>query len=237
MNIFERLIYDPPRGTLREFEGINTYFEPRDLALYRKLLPEQFAMPRHPLVTIFFADYIRVESWPFIHYRYLEWSAMLRSSWKGEEGWHCLTIPVSKWVAMVAGRYMGFPKYIADKIILTKSGEIWNASAEYKGLENAALEFCPGLTRQLTSWEKEQLDCESLFGNEIVHLLVPPGRGPRAQKVVLCHMVPPTWSPRVGMVRVRVHPSESWAGLVPDAGVFPGTYNRFTGGINLIAVR
>jgi hypothetical protein len=39
------------------------------------------------------------------------------------------------------------------------------------------------------------------------------------------------------MIRVRVHPSESWAGLVPEQGEFTGTYNYFTGGMNLLVFR
>jgi hypothetical protein len=176
MNALERLLYDPPDGVFREFEGINTHFEPRDLLLYRQLLPEQFAMPSRPLVTIFFADYLRVERWPFfIHYRYQEWSVLLRSEWRGEEGWFCLTMPVSRWMAKYLGRQMGFPKYIADEITLSKQESIRIASAKHKGIEQAALEFCPGLTRQVAPWEQEQLEYASLFRDEIVHLLFPPG--------------------------------------------------------------
>lgn len=234
MNILERMIFEPRGGMYREFEGLTTHLEPRDLSLYRKLLPEPFAIPSRPLVTIFVADYIRVVPWPST--RYQEWSVLLKSEWKGEEGWYSVTMPVTKWITMAGGRYLGFPKYIADEITLTRKGETRVATAKYKGLVQLALEFKPGATRQLAPWEKQLAENISFFkGN--VHLLVPPGRGPRAQKVILRHVTEPKWSPEHGMIRVRVDPSESWARLIPNEGPFSGTYNHFIGGANIVAVR
>lgn len=234
MNILDRMIFEPRGGMFREFEGLTTHFEPKDPSLYRKLLPEPFATPSRPVVTIFVADYVRVIPWPMT--RYQEWSVLLRSEWKGEEGWYSVTMPVTKWIAMRGGRYLGFPKYIADEITLARSGETRMATAKYKGVVQLALEFHPSITRQLAPWEKELAENESFFKGD-AHQLVPPGRGPRAQKIILRHVTQPKWSPEHGMIRVRVDPSQSWAGLVPDEGEFPGTYNHFIGGINLIAER
>jgi hypothetical protein len=234
MNIFERMIFEPRGGMFREFEGLATHFEPKDPSLYRKLLPEPFVMPSRPVVMIFVADYIRVVPWPMT--RYQEWSILLKCEWKGKEGWYSVTMPVTRWVAMSGGRYLGFPKYIADEIMLARSGETRVATAKYKGVVQLALEFHPGTTRTLASWEKELADNESFFKGD-AYQLVPPGRGPRVQKVILRHVVQPKWSPEQGMIRVRVDPGESWVGLVPDEGVFPGSYNHFIGGINLIAER
>jgi hypothetical protein len=183
---------------------------------------------------IFVADYVRVVPWPMT--RYQEWSVLLKSNWKEEEGWYSVTMPVTKWIAMSGGRYLGFPKYIADEITLARSGETRLATAKYKGVVQLALEFHPGITRQLAAWEKELAENESFFkGN--AHQLVPPGRGPRAQKIILRHVTQAKWSPVQGMIRVRADPSELWVDLIPEEGVFPGTYNHFTGGINLIAER
>jgi len=233
MSIFDRMIFEPRGGMFREFEGLTTHFEPKDSSLYRKLLPEPFTMPSQPIVTVFVADYIRVVPWPMT--RYQEWSVLLKNEWKGEEGWYPVTMPVTKWVPMKGGRYLGFPKYIVDEIILARSGETRVATAKYKGTVQLVLEFHPGTTRQLAPWEKELADNESFFKKGETHQLVPPGRGPQAQKVILRHVTQPKWSPEHGMIRVRVDPSESWARLVPDEGEFPGTYNHFIGGINLIA--
>ncbi len=232
MNVFERMIFEPRGGMFREFVGLNTHFEPSDPSLYRKLLPEQFAMPSRPVVTIFVADYLRVVPWPMT--RYQEWFVLLKSQWNGEEGWYPVTMPVTRRVAMFGGRYYGFPKYIADEITLVKSEAAYVATAKYKSAVQLTLEFHPNVTHQLAPWEKELAENLSFFKGD-AHLLVPPGRGPRVQKIILHHVIPPKWSPEHGMVCVRVSTSESWAGLVPKEGEFPGTYNHFVGGINLIA--
>ena len=234
MNILERMIFEPQGGMYREFEGITTHLEPQDLSLYRKLLPEPFSIPSLPIITIFVADYLRVFPWPST--RYQEWSVLLKSRWKGEEGWYPITMPVTKWMAMVGGRYLGYPKYIADEITLTRNGEIRTAMAKYKGLMQLALEFKPGVSRQLAPWEKQLAENVSFFKGDI-HLLVPPGRGPRAQKIVTHDLIEAKWSPQHGMIKIRVDPSESWAGLIPNEGRFPGTYNHFVGGTNIVVVK
>ena len=232
MNVFEQIIFEPRGGMFREFEGLNTHFEPSDPSLYRKLLPEPLAMPSRPVVTIFVADYLRVAPWPMT--RYQEWSVLLKSEWKGEEGWYSVTMPVTQRVAMFGGRYLGFPKYIADEISLVRSEEAYVATAKYKSVVQLTLEFNPSVTRQLASWEKELAENLSFFKGDALQL-VPPGRGPRVQKIMLHHVIPPKWVPEHGMVCVQVSPRESWAGLVPKAGEFPGTHNHFVGGMNLIA--
>ncbi len=233
MNPIARWYFNQPGGMYREFEGLAAHFEPKDLSLYQKLLPRPFVLPERPVVTVFFADYQRVTRWPIPNYRYQEWAVLLKSVWKGEEGWYFPAIAVTGWLAMVLGRYLGFPKHIAE-ISLSKMGETRLGTSRYQGLEEISLEYCPGLSRPLVPWEQELIDNPSFFKGD-GHLLVPPARGPRAQKIVLRHIIPPRWSPEPGMIRVRVHPAQPWAGLVPEAGEFPGTYNHFIGGMNLIA--
>lgn len=234
MNFIEKMIFEPKGGMFREFAGLTTHFEPKDIALYRHLLPGQFVMPSQPIVAIFLADYLRV--FPFPMTRYQEWSVLLKTEWKGEVGWYSVTMPVTNWVPMVGGRYLGFPKFVIEEISLKKNGERCSARAVYKGTTQLTLEFQRGLTRPLASWEKELVENESFFkGN--THQLVPPGQGPRAQKIIIRHVVNPKWLPEAGMIRLEATTSALWHGLVPDEGEFPGTYNHFVGGFNLTAER
>lgn len=233
MNIL-KLVFEPHGGMYREFEGLITYFEPKDPVLYRKLLPQPFGVPSQPVVMIFLADYLRVVPWPLK--RYQEWSILLKCDWKGREGWYPLTMPVTTWLAMMGGRYIGFPKYIADEISLTRSGESRGGVGKYKGAVQLALEFKPGITRPLTTWEQEFTDNVSFFKGDALQL-VSPGRGPRVLKVTFHNVTEPKWSPEPGMIWVRANPGETWAGLLPGEGPFPGTYNHFTGGANLVAER
>lgn len=233
MNILERFVFESRGGMYREYDGLTTHLEPKDYSLYRTLLPQTFGMPSQPVVTILVADYLRVVPWPST--RYQEWAVLLRCEWRGEVGWYCVTMPVSKWLPMVGGRYLGFPKYVADEITLTRSGESRAAAAKYRGIVQLELEFKPGTTRQLAPWEKELAEDVTFFKEGDLYLLVPPGRGPRTRKITLTDVTEPKWSPEHGMIRVRVDPSESWAALIPDEGPFPGTYNHFIGGANFEA--
>jgi hypothetical protein len=231
MNALERWYFDVPGGMYREFAGIITHFQPKDLALYRELLPQQLEMPELPVVTVFFADYQRVVRPPLNHYHYQEWSATLKGVWCGEAAWYMLAISVTRRIANAAGRYLGFPKYISE-ITLTKQGDSWIGTAADKGAIDVSLEFSPGLTRPLEAWERELVENEALFKGDAL-VLVPPGRGPRAQRIHLQHVVTPQWTAVPGMARLKVNPEQNWKGLVPDAGEFAGSYNTFRGGMNL----
>lgn len=231
MNSIDRLLYNPKGGQFREFDGVTTHLEPKDVSLYRQVLPHPLTMPRRPIVTLFATDYIRVGPWPLT--RYQEWSVLLRCAYNGEEGWFSLTMPVTKWVPMTGGRRIGFPKYIADEITVKHMGETVVASGKHKGVTQIKLEFRPGLTRSLTDWERQLMDDPTFFKAGDTFLLVPPGKGPRMLRITLENVVQPNWSPCPGMVQVQVDPSENWAGLIPSGSAFPGTTNHFVGGVNL----
>lgn len=233
MNALERWYFDVPGGMYREFVGITAHFQPQDVALYRKLLPQQFDMPALPVVTVFFADYLRLVRPPFNHYRYQEWAALLKGVWRDEVAWYVLAISVTGWVAKASGRYLGFPKFISD-ITLSKQDDSWLGTGVSKEVIDVSLEFYPGLSRPLEVWERELVENESLFKGDAL-VLVPPSRGPRAQRIHLQHIVTPQWTAVPGMARLKVNPDQNWKGLVPDVGEFAGSYNTFRGGMNLIA--
>ena len=232
MNLLERILFHPIGGQFREFVGLTTHIEPRDINLYRSLLPQPFELPDHPLVTIFLADYLWVSPWPFA--RYQEWSVLLKCRYAQQEEWYPITMPVTSGIAMRGGRHLGFPKYVVDRISLSEEGDNFRGSAIHQGTLQIELGFRPDHTRPLVAWEKELANNPSFFKGDCF-CLVPPGIGPRIQKIKLVHVIPPIWAPRHGMLTVRVSPDEPWAGLLPEPGPFPGTYNHFIGGINLKA--
>jgi hypothetical protein len=53
MDFLDRLLYRPPGGQFREYRGITCHLEPKDLSLYRRLLPDCFALPQQPVVTLY----------------------------------------------------------------------------------------------------------------------------------------------------------------------------------------
>ncbi len=145
-------------------------------------------------------------------------------------------MPVTKRVPMMGGRNLGFPKYIVDSITFTRQGNGWLAQSVFKGKPQLSFEFKPGLTRSLMPWEEEIMADESFFKQNDAFLLVPPAQGPHAQRIRIENVVPAQWSPEPGMVHIEVDQSELWAGLVPPGILFPGCYNHFKGGANLIVV-
>jgi len=234
--------FKPKGGMYREFQGIKMIAEPKDISLYRSLLPEQFSMPKHPSVFFFIADYLKVATWPFKILpwrmtRYQEGAVFLRSLFKQEEGWFCLTMPISSWPSMAPGRYfLGFPKYVVNKITLEKKDDNWHGIINYKNKQILGLKFEPGIKRNLNPWEKQILDKEAFF-EDFAYLLYPAEKGPTINKVCLKEVIPSQWSPELGMVEVNISPDTFWADLIATDTPYPGMYNYFIGSNNLISER
>jgi hypothetical protein len=50
---------------------------------------------------------------------------------------------------MSAGRYLGYPAYVADSISLVRHGQGWPARAAHRGVHELAMEFQPANRRRL----------------------------------------------------------------------------------------
>lgn len=220
------------KGMWQEFPGIYTAVEPMDLGVYRRLLPRQLEMPDRPVVAFFIVDYVTVVPWPMGPY--LEGAVALSCKYKGEDGFHVLTMPVTEAVANQGGRSLGFPKYVADEIILAQSGQGWKGVVTHRGKVRLSLEFTPGLTRELSPVEKELIGGPMTRMEVTSFQLVPPGKGPRLNRITLAPVVPAKWETRQGMVRIHISPDDPWAGLVPDGTMSPGLFQVFTGGNNMV---
>ncbi len=220
------------RNIWEDLQGIFTMVEPADLTLYRELLPEQFSMPDHPMVGIFVIDYIDTEPWLITPTRplrpYLESSIFLRCKYKDQAGWYSLTMPVTTEAANIGGRKIGFPKYVADRIVLDQTDTGWIGTVVHQGKTPISLEFTP--TPLANIGELGPIHDEFIKGRgeaELkgpVILLKPPGEGPKVN-VVPCSP-PPLSFRKTGMVRIVL--AEPWNGLVPAGTVSPGLFQRFT---------
>ena len=71
------------------------------------------------------------------------------------------------------------------------------------------------------------------FFEESSHVLFPAERGPKIKKVWMEEVIPPQWSPELGMVQVTIDPDDPWADLISADITYPGMYNYFVGGSNL----
>lgn len=201
----------------RASRTIGVLVPPRDVGLYRRLLPDQFEMPAHPLVAICITDNIDVGPWPLT--RYQLGFISLRSSYRGEEGWHPVTMPENKWVPVWAGRTMGFPKYVADHVSLVQVGDGWRGQVIHARELRFALEFVPGDV-EAPQWLSDGWD---VLGP--THNLRPPSRGPRVSIVREniesdAHRTPDIVT---GPVTVICSPGEPAAGLVQSGATFYGS--------------
>ena len=227
-------------GIYREYRGIKMIAQPKDTTLYRSLLPEKFSIPEQPSVFIFIADYLKVALWPFKILpwnitRYQEGGVFLWSNYQGEEGWFCLNMPISNWLGMAQGRYfLGFPKYVAEKISLEEDNENWHGWVKHKDKLKLNLNFTAGIKRTLALWEEQILDNEAFF-EDSSYLLFPAERGPTVNKVWMEEVTQPKWSPVLGMVQITVDPDDPWADLIATGTAYPGMYNYFVGGNSLMS--
>lgn len=236
------LLFKPLGGMYRKYHGIKIIAEPKDISLYRSLLPLQFLMPKHPAVFLFIADYLKVAPWPFkilpwAVSRYQEAGVFIRCSYQEVEGWFCLDMPISSWPAMALGRYlMGFPKHVVDKISLDKKDENWHGWVKHKEKTILILNFSQGIKQNLSSWEEKILNDKAFF-KDIAYLLIPAEKGPGINKIWWQEAVLPQWSPELGMVEVKISPDTFWTGLIATDTFHPGMYNYFVGANNLISER
>jgi len=215
-------------GMWQDYHGIYTTFEPADLKLYRKLLPDILDMPDQPLVTLFVVDYVTVV--PFPMSPYLEGSVAIKCKYKGEDGWHILSMPVTTTVANIAGRLIGFPKYVADEVALIKKDPGTIGVVRHKGSVKLSLEYTPGLGREITDEEKRIIELGAVGAEEPRFLLVPPAKGPVLKRVIMAERVPTKWEKETGVVKIHIKPDDPWAGLVAAGAEKVGQFNHFVGG-------
>jgi Acetoacetate decarboxylase (ADC) len=230
MNVLDRY-FAPARGAIREFLGINAIFEPADLRLYERMLPRPFGMPDRPLVSIMAIDYLSVGPWPLTPWQ--EWTIMLRCAWRDGAGWHPVTSPVTKWLPMSAGRYLGYPKYVADEITIAQNGDTLTARSVHRGIQQLSLHFEPTATAGPISCAPDLLADPALFKGD-VYVILPRGTTTIAQRVSM-HYVAANWTSVQGSIQFQGDRTQPWIGLVPLAGPIAGQAGRFIGGLNLVA--
>lgn len=88
------------------------YYETQEKEAYRNLLPELFGMPNRLLVYTFICDFYKMKGQT---QPYKEASIFILGTYKGEEIWHCIYMPVTSEESMRAGiNRLGLPKSIGD---------------------------------------------------------------------------------------------------------------------------
>jgi len=192
---------------------------PADLALYRSLLPAAFDMPEAPLVAISVVNYYDV-TLPLTPYS--EGYVVMQCRYQGRTGWYVLTMPVDDEVANAGGRYLGFPKYVADEIDLSDTEGAWSGRVAHQGRDVMRVEFTP----QSGSMPVERSSSDPGLP---IFLLVPPGEGPQVNEVNLELFGPRRTVTIVGSATIEADAAEAWAGLLPADGAASATLDETMG--------
>ena len=226
----EWLAYARSDGQFQELLGLAAYYEPPSLEAYRHCLPAVFAVPDQPLIMAVVIDYVRVSPWPFS--RYGESALLLKTDYRGQEGWFPLIMPVTSWIARQGGHHLGFPKFVTPSIeIIDRDDTVWaKASGKRGGPFSLEMRYTSGLSRSLHAWEEQVVREPALFTHPF-HVLKPVGVGPNVFEVRFDHVKPPHWESRSGMVELRGHEED----LIPSTTPVLGRVHRFRGGMNLVS--
>ena len=224
----------PKNGMFREFRGIKTIIDKVDVQMYREILPKPIEPHERPLISVFVADYVKVFPWPMTMYQ--EGCVSLLCRYGGEEYWYVYTMPVTKLVPMWGGRKMGFPKYIADMIVLRRDDGKWTGEVMHNNGRILSLSFSPGPDREPREPEKILLNEKRFFFEKTINLY-PPSKGPGVIITELVHKVKENWNPDYGMIKVNADKGGPLDGLFDKTESYIGMYNEFTGGINLNPIK
>jgi hypothetical protein len=115
----------------QEYDGIILFYTPKDVTVYRELLPAVFDLPDQPLVEIFVFDFYKMAPWALDPYQ--ETAVLLMGTYKGKKIWHCITMPVTSEKARIGGiRNQGYPKVLAD-VAFVRKDPLFSAILKAKG--------------------------------------------------------------------------------------------------------
>ena len=214
-------------GFYQAFTGLFGCTVPADLALYRSLLPEKFAMPADPQVCFYVIDF-EISSVG----RYHEAALLLPTSYKGEKGQYVLSMDLDNAAAISGGRALGFPKYRGE-VTLEQNGNAWVGTARGMGEVDLRATYSGECT------VSDQFLWPDFFnltpipsGTTSSQAFLPPRTG-SVLRVPAEYLEPPTYHSLNGSVKLELNDKLPWNGLVDENKPFAGLLSHYVGGINL----
>ncbi|OPY11550.1 MAG: Acetoacetate decarboxylase (ADC) [Syntrophus sp. PtaB.Bin138] len=202
-------------------KGITAAYQPTNSALYRQLLPSVFDMPDTLQLVLSIISYSDVTQ-PLVPY--YEGFAMLACKYRGQACLHTLTMPVTDKTANDVGISIGFPKYIADSIVLRSGNSTWIGEVKQRGSNVMRMTFTP--QSELPPFNRSN-PAPSYIN------LVPPGIGPAVVTVNIRgkQLVRTT----TGSATVEVSSGESWSALLEGASLVGAQFDEITGNWTLVS--
>lgn len=231
-------------GRFHDFLSIRVSFEPKDLELYRALLPQEFGMPEVPEVWVDITEHQYV-SLPLLPYRLGR--IQLLGTYQDEEGWYVLTLPETAWTPVKFGQIVGYPKYVVDSISFEQDNDSWKGQVSDNGQSSIlSLEFTPDRTVETFFEKLTRPACLSLMRQLLpsytykpTYVLMRRSRGEGINgktltvKATVSSYTLPSISEELGKVKISVKQDEPWAGLFTQNAVLKGSFMRFSGDWNL----
>lgn len=210
--------------------GIFTTAPPRDVDLYRSLLPAGLVLPDEPEVGLAAVDFNLGN--PVARYQE-GWITLRARCTDGREACLVTSMPVTSLTACYSGVAFGFPKYLVDEMTVSDR----RVEARYEGEVRFALDFEPSpavdeaalRARGIYSVESALTVHPSPGGAQLLHWYQRERCGtPGFAGAVV------DWEP--GLVRPYLRPEDPWAGLVEAGSELPGVRQRVleTGASDLI---
>ena len=192
----------------QEFDGVLLFYIPKDMAAYRELLPQVFDLPDQPLVEVFDIDYYKMAPWSLEPYR--EVAVFLLAKYKGEEIWHCITMPVTSDKARIGGiKNLGYPKVLAE-ITFDRMPPVFSGSLKAKGkiiMEVSLDTKDQSITPKERQWFKRLIGIPSLnFRNGKLLDPLPSARKAKTNMLELSEKYPQTFKVQVGRATLTGHP-------------------------------
>jgi hypothetical protein len=216
----------------KKFHGISAVIDPVDRELYRALLPDVFEMPDKPLVSLTIVEYVHIAAWPLLM-SYHEGAVALSSRFGDGEGWFILDMPVTKGLAAMTGRRIGFPKKRVESIEFLPVQGVWQGEVSENGKDLFSVELAPD--GEYPRFEHDRPPCPVPAPPlEVSHLVKPPRVGSKPLSAWLEVRDVTRETPKLpGTARVSIDAGEDWAPLVDETRVWPGVYFQFWGGASM----
>lgn len=89
-------------------------YDANDIEQYKSLIPEGATMPDQPLVRVGITDWQSMEP-PQTPYQLAIIAILIEED--NKQGWHIVAMPETDWLAVYAGRPIGFPKFVVDATV------------------------------------------------------------------------------------------------------------------------
>ncbi len=139
-------------GLYKDVSTIVADFIPSDLEAYRRYLPAGYSMPPQPYVRISVSNWHQMEA-PQLPYRLAQLSIL--ASKDGENIWYLIALPETDWLAVEAGKAIGFPKFVTDIDIERSLGNQWHVALRHQAKALVDIAFDGVITTKTSSYLKD----------------------------------------------------------------------------------